>query len=157
MAAWRGLAVAALPGLLAVGATDPAEPVVNRGGCFCGAVRYEVTGQPLQRSVCYCAGCRRASGAANVPWITVRTAQFRLLQGELREVRSDRYAARSCDGCGGVRSFCPRCGTPLLFVGDDRAGREVDVTVGSLDAPQAFAPDEESFPEQRLPWDRPLR
>ena len=126
--------------------------MIRTGGCFCGNIRYEITGVPLHETVCHCAGCRRSSGSGSVPWITVKTSDFKLTQGELAEVRSDKYPRTTCDGCGGVRVFCPNCGTPIAFRGDGRAERETDITVGSLDDPENFSPKEDVFAKQRLPW-----
>lgn len=38
--------------------------IVRRGGCACGAVRYEVRGEPTVVGLCHCADCRRESGSA---------------------------------------------------------------------------------------------
>ena len=126
--------------------------MTRTGGCFCGNIRYEVVGPLLHQTVCHCSGCKRSSGAGALPWITVKTLDFRLTQGKLAEARSAEYPKASCDGCGGVRTFCPKCGTPVSFKGDGRAEKETDITLGSLDDPRDFSPQEDVFPEQRLPW-----
>ena len=126
--------------------------MARTGGCFCGSIRYEITGPLLHETVCHCTGCRHSSGAGALPWITVATADFRLAQGTLAEVRSEKYPRATCDGYGGVRTFCPKCGTPISFRGDGREEKETDITLGSLDDPSGFSPKEDVFPEQRLPW-----
>jgi hypothetical protein len=50
-----------------------------------------------------------------------------------------------------VRSFCADCGTALTFRADDRP-EQVDVTVASLDAPEAVAPREHIWTSRALPW-----
>ena len=40
---------------------------VLKGGCLCGAVRYQAEGEPLYAGFCYCEDCRRASGAGAIP------------------------------------------------------------------------------------------
>jgi len=130
--------------------------MTRTGACFCGAVRYEITGPILNQTVCHCLGCKRSSGAGALPWITVKAADFKLRQGILGEVRSDKFPKATCDACGGVRTFCPKCGTPISFKGDGRAN-EVDITVGSLDNLKDFSPTEDVFAEQRLPWIKPVK
>jgi hypothetical protein len=47
------------------------------GGCFCGAIRYEVAGAPFHETNCHCSICRRTAGAAFVTWFSVRSADHR--------------------------------------------------------------------------------
>ena len=142
----------------AVGADKKEGATMSRaGGCFCGAVRYEITGPLVNQTVCHCLGCKRSSGAGALPWITVKTAGFKVTQGTLAEVRSNKFPKATCDGHGGVRTFCSKCGTPISFKGDGRADKEVDITVGSLDNPKDFSPTEDVFAEQRLAWIKPVK
>jgi hypothetical protein len=141
----------------ALGADKKEEAKMTRtGGCFCGAVRYEITGPVLNQTVCHCLGCKRSSGAGALPWITVETVDFKVTKGTLAEVRSDKFPKDTCDGYGGVRTFCFKCGTPISFKGDGRTDK-VDITVGSLDDLKNFSPKEDVFPEQRLPWIKPVK
>jgi hypothetical protein len=34
------------------------------GGCNCGAVRFEIVGEPMTVAACHCTTCRRQSGSA---------------------------------------------------------------------------------------------
>lgn len=34
------------------------------GGCLCGAVRFNATGEPLRSGVCHCLDCRKTSGSS---------------------------------------------------------------------------------------------
>jgi hypothetical protein len=61
----------------------------RRGGCQCGAVRYEITGKLGRASICHCRMCQKALGNAFAPFVTAR-------------------------GLG----FCPECGTPLSYEPD---------------------------------------
>lgn len=49
------------------------------------------------------------------------------------------------------RSFCGRCGTPLLYRHDD-APLTVDLPTATLDAPEAFPPRCEIWLEHKLSW-----
>jgi len=119
------------------------NPNVMRGGCLCGSVRYEATGQPFNITHCHCSDCRRSSGAPFVTWASFRRDGFRFTTGQPRELR---WAGR-------LRSFCPDCGTPLTFMAAADAD-EVDVTVCSVDQPAEITPGDHTWVEDRLPWVR---
>lgn len=110
------------------------------GGCLCGAVRYEAAA-PFHETVCHCADCRRAVGAAAVAWFTVRRAAFRLLGAEPAAYESSP---------GVVRRFCGTCGTSLTF---EAVPGEVDVTTCSLDDPGGVPPRDHTHTAGRLAWD----
>ena len=38
------------------------ETTKHTGGCLCGAVRYEATGEPSMAGYCFCEDCQKASG-----------------------------------------------------------------------------------------------
>lgn len=99
--------------------------MARTGGCLCGAVRYEVTGDLAPIQLCHCAQCRKAQGGpfgANIP---VAAADFRLVQGEdaLREYRASP---------GKRRVFCGVCGGPLFSQRDD-APQTLRLRAGGLD------------------------
>jgi hypothetical protein len=48
----------------------------NSGGCLCGALRYEVEGEPLFAGYCYCADCRKGSGSG-IPFMGFGSAAVR--------------------------------------------------------------------------------
>lgn len=112
------------------------------GGCQCGAVRYRIEGPPLATVLCHCNSCRRASAAPAVAWAMAASAQFGYTAGEPAVYESS-------PGCR--RSFCPRCGTPLMFEADYLPGM-VDVTIGSLDDPAALQPELHMWESERVPW-----
>ena len=73
-----------------------------QGGCFCGAVRYEVDSASGRMTNCHCLHCRKTSGAPFVTWFEARTESFRLVSG----------SPVSCHTRPGVtRLFCGQCGT----------------------------------------------
>src|SRR5215217_8602722 len=80
---------------------DPRE-----GGCFCGRVRYRVTGEPVGSAVCHCVSCRRTSGAQSVAWLTFPHRKFSFVQGEPADYRSSDEVSRT---------FCQSCGTSLTY------------------------------------------
>ena len=112
------------------------------GGCYCGHVRYEAAGAAFHESNCHCSICRRTTGAPFVSWFSVRSSEFRTVTGEPTRFESTAVA---------TRSFCPRCGTQLIFEHRDFPD-EIGVTTCSLDAPQSVPPKRHIFAGSRLPW-----
>jgi hypothetical protein len=76
------------------------------GGCLCGAVRYEVAGQPLAAFHGHCSCCRRWQGAAFATIAVVPKAAFRVTMGE--EVMQQYESSP-----GTFRCFCHQCGSSL--------------------------------------------
>ena len=116
---------------------------VSEGGCLCGAVRYRVLGDPVGRTLCHCATCRRAAAAPTVAWAIFDAAGFAIVAGAPRRFRSSPHVERA---------FCGDCGTPLVYRSDRRPD-VVDITTASLDAPEAFAPEREIWTGEKLAWE----
>ncbi len=103
------------------------------GGCLCGDVRLVATGPPYRVGLCHCLDCRRHGGSlfsalAMYPQDAVR------IDGETREYEG--------------RHFCPRCGASVFARSED----EVEVALGSLDAPDRLTPTYESWTVRREAW-----
>ena len=97
------------------------------GGCFCGAIRFEVTGPEKYACYCHCESCQRAAGAPVVAWATYARDTFRLIQGEMHWHHSSP---------GVTRGICSNCGTSISYENDKRPG-EIDLTLPCLDDPSA--------------------
>jgi hypothetical protein len=115
------------------------------GGCLCGAVRYEAWGEPQAVGFCYCADCRKASGAGAIPFIGVAAAQVRFC-GETRQFRGV-----SMRGSETVRNFCPVCGG-LVFGGVVGKDESHTLYAGSLDDPSLFRPTMAIFLRDKPDW-----
>ena len=114
----------------------------HAGGCLCGAVRYEASGEPKWIANCHCASCRRALGAPMTTYAGFPAERFAWTTGE---------PVRFHSSPGVTRSFCGRCGTSLTYEGERWAG-EVHVLVGALDHPEDFPPQSDAFAAEKLPW-----
>jgi hypothetical protein len=112
--------------------------VTRRGGCLCGAVRYEVEGEPLRVGLCHCADCRKESGSSFVTFAVWPTSSFRST-GYLKTFQG--------------RGFCPECGARLFNPGAE----ETEIRVGSLDdAPTGLKPEYEIWVIRRETWLHPM-
>lgn len=101
------------------------------GGCYCGELRYEVTGEIVVRAMCLCHECQRIAGGGPNYSFTVPADAFSYTSGEPRTFkRSD------IDPAVG-REFCATCGTHVA-VRSPRVKGHVIVKVGSLDNPAVY-------------------
>ena len=120
----------------------PAPPAEMTGGCFCGAIRYRVSVATRDVSHCHCSICRRTTGAPLVTWATFPAAAFVFTAGTPAELRATPRA---------VRQLCAACGTALTFRETARPG-SIDVTVGSMDHPDAIVPAAHIWTASQLAW-----
>jgi hypothetical protein len=100
-------------------------PKLHRGGCHCGAVRYEVTIDARNGSRCNCSICQKV---AQLGGIVVPDA-FRLVSGA--ESITEYSWGTKC----GSRSFCKRCGIHCFGHGHlkELGGDFVSINYNSLD------------------------
>lgn len=116
---------------------------MRTGGCHCGAVRYEVEGDPVHHALCHCTDCQASAGAPAVSWIAFREDQVRLTSG----------ATTTYEGKGGARrQFCPACGTGLLYTNAEVLPGLVDIQSATLDDAGAEGPAVQIQRAERLPW-----
>ena len=99
------------------------------GGCQCGRIRYEVGVDNDEAYLCHCRMCQRATGGVSIAFKGVKKAAVRWLSQEPDWYESSPIAQRP---------FCSMCGTPLGFAFPD--SENMDLTVGSFDAPGRFKP-----------------
>ena len=103
------------------------------GGCLCGTVRIVASGRPYRVGLCHCLDCRKHHGAlfyaaAIFPQDSV------IIEGETADYRG--------------RHFCPRCGSSVFARYED----EIEVHLGTLDAPDRLMPTYESWIIRREAW-----
>ena len=116
------------------------------GGCTCGAIRYEFSGQPAIVFNCHCHACQKATGNAFVSGAVVPDANFKFTSGEPVYHTSQGDSGRNIN-----RGFCARCGTHVATTLDKRPGI-IAMTLGSLDNPAAFKPQMNFYTAHALPW-----
>ena len=103
------------------------------GGCACGALRYEITGEPIAMLHCQCRQCQRGSGTGHQSHVTFAGAKV-TTTGEPSYWQSV--------GDGGTvkqRGFCPTCGSPV-YLTFPASPDVIAVAPGSLDDPNQFEP-----------------
>ncbi|RDV07527.1 GFA family protein [Sphingorhabdus pulchriflava] len=117
--------------------------MTHQGGCHCGAVRFEVSGDPQHVALCHCSDCRKSSGAPMVAWAAFTEDQFKLVEGEPVTFNSSGSA---------MRSFCPKCGSGLYYRNQEFLPGIVDIQSATLDDPDALPPGAHIQTAERLGW-----
>lgn len=119
---------------------------VRAGGCLCGAVRYEIAGEPAFVMQCCCRQCQRATGTGHTTFLAVHQDHF--------QCTGDVASHVGTGGSGGavLRHFCPVCGS-RLYTSGEMAGPLRLVQAGTLDDPDSIAPTAAVHTGERVSWD----
>ncbi|QRY78132.1 GFA family protein [Pseudomonas sp. PDNC002] len=117
---------------------------MHSGGCLCGAVRFEISGELEAIQVCHCSQCRKAQGGPFATNIPVRREAFRLLDGAdaLAQYRATPEKQRV---------FCRHCGSPIYSARDDLP-QTLRVRAGTLDEPIRTKLEAHYYVESRATW-----
>lgn len=117
--------------------------MILTGGCYCGALRFEIEGEVRMRGLCLCHTCQRISGGAGNLFIGMESAGFRYTRG------TPRCHTRTEPADGPTREFCGECGVHLA-ARSPKAPGGIIVKVGALDDPAVFAgPDKVFWTEEK--------
>lgn len=100
------------------------------GGCYCGALRYEVTKSAVRRGECYCRACQHVSGGGPNIFVLVPPSGFRFTSGDPKSYKKPGLPEAV------TRFFCEACGT---HIATDRPGLEfVVLKAGTFDDPSSY-------------------
>jgi hypothetical protein len=119
----------------------PSGLVTRTGGCFCGAVKFVVTGPPINVRACHCRDCQRLTGSAFFVRALFPKSHV-AVTGQLAEFASSDDV---------TRRFCPRCGSQLFA---DRKSRPdaIAIALGSFDHLDGISPTEHIWVSDRQEW-----
>src|SRR5262249_12475725 len=93
------------------------------GGCLCGTLRYEASGEPAYAAYCYCGDCRKASGSGFIPFMRFPASALRI-KGETRKI-----ATRSAPGAAAA------CAVPVPFAAVSFLAESAARTTGTRSIP----------------------
>jgi hypothetical protein len=113
------------------------------GSCHCGAIRYELSGEPQVVALCHCSDCRRSAGAPFVAWAMYPEASLFVSRGTPKTINSSETA---------MRSFCSECGTGLFYRNEVVLPGIVDIQAATLDTPNSLTPAIQIQTAERLDW-----
>ncbi|MGD0386264.1 MAG: GFA family protein [Solirubrobacteraceae bacterium] len=128
-------------------ASEHAAPEVPlRGGCLCGAVRFELDERPTDAGYCHCTRCQRRTGTAASPQARIDGRSFRLTGGE-----ESLGVWRHPDG-GFEKCFCVRCGAHLFSRNPDER-TQMSIRMAAFDEDPGVRPRWRAFVAYAAPWE----
>jgi hypothetical protein len=102
-----------------------------QGGCYCGALRYRASGDPLFKGQCHCRECQYVSGGHPNVVMGMPESGFSYGKGTPKKF------SRADLPNPVTREFCAECGTHLLTRTPNLPGA-VLLKVGTFDDPSLF-------------------
>ncbi|MEQ1752858.1 MAG: GFA family protein [Micropepsaceae bacterium] len=106
----------------------------HKGGCLCGAVRFQLKARPLGVNACHCTDCKKLTGATNLLMVLAERGAFVHEQGAIQRYRKRADSGNEidiirCSACG-VRMWHEPLSAPQL----------VFIAAGTLDDPSWVMP-----------------
>ena len=117
------------------------------GGCACGAIRYEMTGQPVFQNHCQCLQCQKRSGTGHSSYLTFPRRDAMRITG-----RASEWRVAGDSGNDKVHAFCPTCGTPV-YLSFSAMPDMIAIHATSLDDPSRFRPQALTYSIRGHAWD----
>ncbi len=118
------------------------------GGCACGAIRYEIPGEPLVMNDCQCRDCQRKSGTGHGSYLSFAGRKSVKLEGD-----ATHWDVVADNGNVKTTGFCPRCGAPV-YLTFALMPDVFTVHAGSLDDPSRYKPQVVTYGVRGHAWDR---
>lgn len=106
------------------------------GGCLCGAVRLQASGNPNRTGLCHCLDCRKHHGALFQAYAVFP---------------QDKVTITGSTGAYRGRHFCQQCGSSVFSNYADEEG-EIEIALGTFDAPDQITPTYELWTVRRESW-----
>ncbi|OHX37035.1 hypothetical protein BJL95_20325 [Methylomonas sp. LWB] len=117
-----------------------------KGGCMCGAIRYELQTEPRLSFLCQCRQCQRITG-------TGHSAEFVASEADTMISGALKFYELTADSGNIVTSgFCPTCGNPVLKKSSGYPGM-LFFHAATLDNPTVFKPQTVFWAASHQPWD----
>jgi len=118
----------------------------SRGSCVCGAVRYELSAEPIALFCCHCTECQTASGSSFVLALKMPCGGLTVVEGEAKP-----YLRPEADGQKRNVFRCPIC---LAAIWSERLDLKEVITVyaGTLDESSRLKPVAHIWTRDAQPW-----
>jgi hypothetical protein len=115
------------------------------GGCYCGEIRYESTGEPEAAIQCHCRECQYITGGNPNVIMIVPMNSFRFVKGEPKSFTRDDLERPV------TRLFCDNCGTAIGTRSPARPDSMI-IKVGTMDDPGVFEAKAAIFTIDKQPF-----
>ena len=116
-----------------------------KGGCYCGAVKFEISSAISNIVFCHCSECRKLQGSAFASNGVVDAANFNIISGK-DELTAHKLTATQ------TRYFCKHCGSPIKSENTSVPGK-VRVRLGTIDSDINEKPQAHIFIASKANWD----
>lgn len=117
------------------------------GTCQCGAITFEVKGDPTMVVQCHCLNCQKSSGAGHVPFAAFAESQVSI-RGKTKT-----YQYRADSGGTASSIFCPDCGSSMFGTTTSFPGL-MAVRLGAMDDSSGLRPQMDVYMKRLRGWDR---
>ena len=117
------------------------------GGCACGAIRYEISSEPIFMNDCQCRHCQRASGTGHGSYLTFSNHKNVKVSGKAKH-----WEMIGESGNPKTHGFCPNCGSPVYIKFAARPNL-FTVHAASLDDPSRYKPQVMTYTRSGYAWD----
>tara|TARA_R110002072_G_scaffold123116_1_gene258298 strand:- start:3414 stop:3872 length:459 start_codon:yes stop_codon:yes gene_type:complete len=97
-----------------------------QGGCQCGALRFEITKQPLTLYCCHCTACQQQSSSAFGMSMLVERDGFSFIKGA-----PTAFQVATASKIAKMGLFCDACGTRIAH--DSKGKPALSLKAGTLD------------------------
>lgn len=113
-----------------------------KGACLCGAVQFEIDGEPAAAGHCHCTRCQRAGGGGSQTVVVAPAGSLHFGSGE------ELVSTYSEEGFSD-RTFCSRCGSSLYGEGEGL----LFVSASLLEPGTPVQPQFHMMVDFKAPWD----
>ncbi len=115
------------------------------GGCLCGKVRFEISGEIENIVYCHCSRCRKAQGSAFATNGNVAIKEFSFISGENEMTGYESLP-------GEAKLFCQHCGSPVLSRSASKPDK-VRIRLGLVDSNIVERPRAHIFASSKADWE----
>jgi hypothetical protein len=119
-----------------------------RCSCLCRQIKFEFEDVPGQVFNCHCSVCRKSHGAAFSTQAVGKRSSLKFLQG--KELLKEYHTP------GGVRAFCPNCGSRLMNYARGRSDL-MSVALAAIDGEYSGVPIAHVYVGSKAKWHEPSK